>query len=386
MDVIVKLERCGLTSGPPKVTEPFLPNPASVPAFVEHSFDAWQQGPKWAKTIAVAFEAGVGELTKRRFCVGAYLYNAASFLQKHAAVGCADTQFGALKSSDVQLPSSLATALSQFGELQAAANGRRYEVPDVDSFASHLVRSALLYNSPALVPDDQVGLISANWWMPVRPNDAVTDLFIALSLHRHVRNRLVAPAPYLNVRDWRPFSGAVPPWWALALPDDDDRVALAWLNEARPANIALWFANRAAPNVQTRYQSLALIDIPVNNAWNEVRTSPTQNYKFAATELLTYWNTYRPTMERLFNLSSSQLTRDSAGSPAQLGFLREDQPNALFLLRHELEVDASQASLFVAYPATSLYFEGQPPAVRHHANSAMVRLERQKFAAADLKA
>lgn len=169
-------------SGPPKVKEPFLPNPASIATFVAVSFNSWQQGPKWAKSAAFAAQAGIEDLTTRRICVGACLYTASSFLQKHAAIGCADTQFGALKSSDVLVPSSLATALSQFGELQASANGRRYEVPDADSYTSHLIRSAHLYNSPALVQDNQLALIANNWWTPVRPDDPVTDLFLALSL------------------------------------------------------------------------------------------------------------------------------------------------------------------------------------------------------------
>jgi hypothetical protein len=322
--------------------------------------------------------AGINPVNQRQHTVAALLFAASSILRKHEAAECLPTRYGDLRDAGIEVPTSLATALLQLGEMQAAVNGRRYVIPDAARYTEHLIRAAYLLtlNQNAVFGEN---VICEAWWLPTAAIDPITELYLSIMLSRHVRTI----HPELDSFNWVPFTGEAPWWWNNVFPQRL-RASLAWLNELAPANVNAWFQARAlAPT--TRYMSLANIGIPVNNQVPVRFCIPDIQYDIEAGAMVATWKRISRGLRPLLEMTSSSIAENSTGSPAQLGQMETlvDLPEST-AIRLELLTSLANMSLFAAFPFPGLFYRRLRGGV-FESSSDLLALARVTFVQRDFK-
>jgi len=279
--------------------------------------------------------------------VASLLRLAQQVVHSHVNMGLTQGDFAPVASTEVHVPASIAAFISQHGEHAVPALGTRFLYKDYENTVRSIVWAAqkVSQNSGSVVP-------ILRMWLPVRPGDLHTKQVIASRLNA----MLASVNLYISsdVLEEAVLSGVVPEEWELLKPgfgppdsEERDRFDFLFKSYSDAAHFVTGFTQAKRLEVLT---DLGL-------SWPDPRADHVSwdfNAKEVFTTLSDAWARKSVTYAKFFEMSSSQMTRNSAlGSQAQMATV--ETRDGITIVKTHLALSAPEFSLVACFPATAIY-------------------------------
>lgn len=255
-----------------------------------------------------------------------------------------------MASTEVHVPGSIAAFLSQHGEHAVPALGTRFLYKDYENTVRSIIWAAekVSKNGGSVAP-------VCRMWLPVRSGDKRTKQIIASRLG--VMLDTINISISCNVLEEAVLSGSVPDEWELIKPSfgpEDgparDRFDFLFKSYRDPAHFVAGFTTTANLEVLTQ----------LGLSWTDPRADHVSwdfNAKEIFTSLSDAWMRKSVTYAKFFEMSSSQMARNSAlGSQAQMAEVTSR--DGITIVKTHLALSAPEFSLAACFPATAIYSGG----------------------------
>nr|WMY82296.1 capsid protein [Diplodia fraxini partitivirus 1] len=323
--------------------------------------ETWQQidglkgkfhrNPKYAE-----FRAHT-DITDARFgahlAVSYLLRLAQQLVHAHVNMGLPQGDFAPVASSDVRVPSSLASVVSQYGEFSAPSIGTRFLLRDYEASVSRLVFAA-----DKIWDHGNASQWVHRSWLPMSSQDGVTKVFLAAKLRALIERVDVSIVP--NVLEEGVLSGTVPDAWnaikeILGDPPGDGEVDVRdrfdFLFKSY-TNVGQFVTAWTTPAADAALRELGV-------TWNNPQAGhldwdyrPKTRFSVIADQ----WQKLAPAYAQFFELSSGLATRSAArGSAAQM--VEVTTVEDVCVLKAHLALAAPEFSLAACFPP-KCYFVG----------------------------
>jgi len=282
--------------------------------------------------------------------VASLLRLAQQVVHSHVNMGLTQGDFAPMASTEVHVPGSIAAFLSQHGEHAVPALGTRFLYKDYENTVRSIVWAAekVRQNGGGVAP-------VLRMWLPVRPGDTHTKQVIAnrLSMLLDTINISISS----NVLEEAVLSGNVPDEWELIKPAfgpegdaERDKYDFLFKSYRDAAHFVTGFTSAGNPEVLTQ----------LGLSWPNPRADHV-SWDFNAKELFTTlsdaWARKSVTYAKFFEMSSSQMTRNSAlGSQAQMALV--ETRDGITIVKTHLALSAPEFSLAACFPPTAIYSGG----------------------------
>jgi hypothetical protein len=282
--------------------------------------------------------------------IASLLRLAQQVVHSHVNMGLTQGDFAPVASTEVHVPASIAAFISQHGEHSVPALGTRFLYKDYEN----TVRS-IIWAAEKVRQNGAVSLPIQRMWLPARPGDGHTKQIIAGCLGGMLDAINISIS--CNVLEEAVLSGNVPDEWELikpALGPEDgverDRFDFLFKSYATSALFVTGFTQAARLQV---LDSLGL-------GWQDPRADHVSwdfNAKEIFTSLSDAWARKSVTYAKFFEMSSSQMARNSAlGSQAQMATV--ETRDGITVVKTHLALSAPEFSLAACFPPTAIYSGG----------------------------
>jgi len=281
--------------------------------------------------------------------VASLLRLAQQVVHSHVNMGLTQGDFAPVASTEVHVPGSIAAFISQHGEHAVPALGTRFLYADYENTVRSIIWAAhhVNKNGGGVLPVERM-------WLPVRPGDHHTKHVIASRL------RLMLSTVNIdiisNVLEEGVLSGEVPPEW------ETIKNALGSEDVERDRFDFLFKSYRDAPHFVTSFTSAVNSEVlaQLGLSWPDPRPDHV-SWDFNAKEIFTIlsdaWARKSVTYAKFFEMSSSQMTRNSAlGSQAQMA--QVETRDGITIVKTHLALSAPEFSLAACFPPTAIYSDG----------------------------
>lgn len=282
--------------------------------------------------------------------VASLLRLAQQVVHSHVNMGLTQGDFAPVASTEVRLPASIAAFISQHGEHAVPALGTRFLYKDYENTVRSLVFAAdrIKHNGYSVAPIRRM-------WLPVRPGDRHTRHVIAGRLAVFLDSINISISS--NVLEEAVLSGNVPDEWELIKPafgaDGDvarDRFDFLFRSYRDGPTFVTGFTEAGRPEVLSQLGLTWATPRPDHVNWDF-------NAKEAFTTLSDAWARKSATYAKFFEMSSSQMVRNSAlGSQAQMCAV--ENRDGITVVKTHLALTAPEFSLAACFPPTAIYSGG----------------------------
>lgn len=284
-----------------------------------------------------------------------FLRLAQQSVHSHVNLGLPQGDFAPVASSEVPVPSALATVIQQFGEFSLANTGTRYLLRDYQSTVKRLVFIADFIDRHGKAKE----AIRSSWF-PQREGDGVTKLVVARALAQWFEKEHKVSLP-VDSLEAAIISGDQPDGWDVMkdflgpaptqespgpVPNPRDRFDFLFKHYASEAHAV---NGLSAAGTQAVLSELGLhLDSGVIGS---VRWS--YNTKQVFSNIAEKWARISATYAQFFELSSGLANRSAAkGSLAQ--FAQVTDRDGVVVLKALLALSAPELSLAACFPPTAL--------------------------------
>jgi len=270
-------------------------------------------------------------------------------VHSHVNMGLTQGDFAPVASTEVHVPASIAAFISQHGEHAVPALGTRFLYKDYENTVRSIIWAAekVRQNGADVLPIRRM-------WLPVRPGDNHTKQIIAGRLSEMLDTINISISS--NVLEEAVLSGNVPDEWELIKP------ALGEEGPTRDRYDFLFRSYRDAPTFVTQFSEAGRPQVltQLGLSWPNPRADHV-SWDFNAKELFTNladaWARKSVAYAKFFELSSSQMTRNSAlGSQAQMAVV--ESRDGITVVKTHLALSAPEFSLAACFPPTAVYSGG----------------------------
>jgi len=282
--------------------------------------------------------------------VASLLRLAQQVVHSHVNMGLTQGDFAPVASTEVHVPGSIAAFLSQHGEHAVPALGTRFLYKDYENTVRSIIWAAhcVSRNGGSVAPITRM-------WLPVRPGDNHTKQVIASRLGGLLDSINLSIS--CTVLEEAVLSGSVPDEWELIKPAfgpegdaERDRFDFLFKSYRDAAHFVTGFTQAGRPEVLTQ----------LGLSWPDPRADHV-SWDFNAKELFTTlsdaWARKSVTYAKFFEMSSSQMTRNSAlGSQAQMA--QVETRDGITIVKTHLALSAPEFSLAACFPPTAIYSGG----------------------------
>jgi len=295
--------------------------------------------------------ADVDDVTfSKDIAVASLLRLAQQVVHSHVNMGLTQGDFAPMASTEVHVPGSIAAFLSQHGEHAVPALGTRFLYKDYENTVRSIVWAAekVKQNGGSVSP-------ILRMWLPVRPGDLHTKQVIASRLALLLESINIAISS--DVLEEAVLSGNVPDEWELIKPafgPEGDAV--------RDKYDFLFKSYRDAAHFVTGFTTANNLEVltQLGLSWPNPRADHVSwdyNEKELFTTLSDAWARKSVTYAKFFEMSSSQMTRNSAlGSQAQMAVV--ETRDGITIVKTHLALSAPEFSLAACFPPTAIYSGG----------------------------
>jgi len=295
--------------------------------------------------------AEIGDQTfAKDIAVASLLRLAQQVVHSHVNMGLTQGDFAPVASTEVHVPGSIAAFLSQHGEHAVPALGTRFLYKDYENTVRSIIWAAekVSKNGGSLHPISRL-------WLPVRPGDQHTKQVIASRLQAMLDSINLAVSS--NVLEEAVLSGNVPDEWEV--------IKHAFGPEEGPQRDRFDFLFKSyadAPRFVTGFTEANNLEVltQLGLSWPNPRTDHVSwdfNAKEIFTSLSDAWARKSVTYAKFFEMSSSQMTRNSAlGSQAQMAIV--ESRDGITIVKTHLALSAPEFSLAACFPPTAIYSGG----------------------------
>jgi len=279
--------------------------------------------------------------------VASLLRLAQQVVHSHVNMGLPQGDFAPMASTEVHVPGSIAAFISQHGEHAVPALGTRFLYKDYENTVRSIVWAAqkVKENGGSVAP-------ILRMWLPVRPGDQHTKQVIASRLLDMLSSINISISS--EVLEEALLSGNVPYEWELIKPalgaeegGDRDRYDFLFASYRDAPHFVTAFTQAGRPEVLDQ----------IGLVWADPRADHVSwdfNAKEIFTNLSDAWARKSVTYAKFFEMSSSQMTRNSAlGSQAQMAIV--STRDGITIVKTHLALSAPEFSLAACFPATAIY-------------------------------
>jgi len=279
--------------------------------------------------------------------VASLLRLAQQVVHSHVNMGLTQGDFAPVASTEVHVPGSIAAFISQHGEHAVPALGTRFLYKDYENTVRSIIWAAekVRQNGGSTAPVSRM-------WLPVRPGDRHTKQVIA--------SRLLLMLKQINISissellEEAVMSGSVPDEWELVKPafgpEDDgsrDRFDFLFGSYRDAAHFVTGFTQADRPEVLDQLGLVWANPRPDHVSWDF-------NAKELFTSMSDAWARKSVTYAKFFEMSSSQMARNSAlGSQAQMAIV--ENRDGITIVKTHLALSAPEFSLAACFPPTATY-------------------------------
>lgn len=282
--------------------------------------------------------------------VASLLRLAQQVVHTHVNMGLPQGDFAPVASTEVHVPGSVAAFLSQHGEHAVPALGTRFLYKDYENTVRSIIWAAekVNKNGGSVTPVTRM-------WLPVRSGDQRTKQIIASRLAMMLDSINISISS--NVLEEGVLSGNVPDEWELIKPGLGPEGATE-----RDRFDFLFKSYRDAPHFVTGFTTANNLEVltQLGLSWPDPRADHVSwdfNAKEIFTSLSDAWARKSVTYAKFFEMSSSQMTRNSAvGSQTQMAEVTSR--DGITIVKTHLALSAPEFSLSACFPATAIYSGG----------------------------
>ncbi|AAN86835.1 capsid protein [Penicillium stoloniferum virus S] len=328
-----------------------LPVHKAFPLFGSVS-DKYRRNPRYAEFRAHSeFTDGV---FGTHLAVSSLLRLAQQLVHAHVNMGLPLGDFAPLASSDVRIPSALASVVNQFGEFSSPSIGTRFLLRDYEHAVSRVV-----FLADQLWTNGNSHHIFARSWLPMSNNDGNFKTIVASRLLEFISAGDLSILP--TVLEDAVLSGEVPEAWeqvkdllgdapGVGQVDRRDRFDFLFKSYADVGQFTTAFTTQAASDVLTE------LGLP----WNSPSAGHL-NWQYSTKQRFTFladtWAKLSAAYSQFFELSSGLATRQSAtGSHAQMVDLTSVE--GVTVLKAALALSAPEFSLAACFPPSCIFVGG----------------------------
>nr|QJW70317.1 coat protein [Erysiphe necator associated partitivirus 10] len=282
--------------------------------------------------------------------IASLLRLAQQVVHSHVNMGLTQGDFAPVASTEVRVPASIAAFISQHGEHAVPALGTRFLYKDYENTVRSIIHAAdrISHNGYGTTPVRRM-------WLPVRSGDKHTKHVIANRLAVFLDSINLSISS--NVLEEAVLSGNVPDEWELVKPafgPEGDAV--------RDRFDFLFRSYRDAPTFVTGFTQAGRLEVlqQLGLEWANPRPDHVSwdfNAKEAFTALSDAWARKSATYAKFFEMSSSQMARNSAlGSQAQMCSV--ENRDGITVVKTHLALTAPEFSLAACFPPSAIYSGG----------------------------
>nr|UVZ34177.1 capsid protein [Botryosphaeria dothidea partitivirus 3] len=313
----------------------------------------FKHNPKYAEFTANA-EIENEEFLKQ-LSAATLLRMAQQVVHAHVNMGLPQGDFAPIASSDVRVPQSIASFVSQIGEFAEPSIGTRFLFEDYDNTVKKLVFMA----DKCWHSGDPAAVLRRSW-LPMGSNDGHTRVVIAGALQSFIERGINVKMASRTLEDGV-FSGSVPEAWETVKTALGDPPS-AGQTDVRDRFDFLFRTYRDAGQFATAFTAVEAVRAlgEIGLTWNNPSAGQldwSYNAKQRFSSLADAWAKRSAAYGQFFELSTGLATRQAArGSQAQLATVSSVE--GITVIKSHLAMAAPQFSLVACFPVPGVFVGG----------------------------